>query len=57
MAVVSADSNGIELISRDSVHIKNNGHSGLAIKTFGLALRSSLLHLSRRELVSKFQTV
>ena len=42
---------------RDSVNVQNNGHGGLAIKTFGLALRRSLLHLTRRVLVSKFQPV
>ena len=41
----------VELSSR----IKNDGHGGLATKTFGLAIRSSLLHLSRRHLVFIFQ--
>ena len=39
---------------RDAVISRTNG---LAIETFGLALRCSLLHLSRRDLVSKFQPV
>ena len=40
-----------------SVTSITNEHGGLPIKTFGLALRNSLLHLSRRGQVSRFQTV
>ena len=41
-----------------SRNLKSNGHGGLAVKTFfGLAFRTSLLHLPHRDLVSKFQPI
>ena len=57
MAFLAPDSNGIELTSSPFSNVKNNKHGGLAIKTFGLALRSLLLHWSRHDLVSRFQPV
>ena len=36
---------------------RNNGHGGLAFTALGLALGSSQLHLSRCDLVSRFQPV
>ena len=34
-----------------------DGHGGFAVRIFGIAVRSSLLHWSRRDLVSRFQPV
>ena len=41
----------------DFSYLTNSGHGGFAIKIFGFAVRSSVLHLSRRDLVSRFQPV
>ena len=51
MTLLSPDSSGIELASMRFCNFKNSGHGGFAIKIFGFAVRSSLLHLSRRDLV------
>ena len=57
MTCLAPDSNGIELPSSPFSNAKNSGHDGLTIKIFVLALRNLLLHLSRRDLVSRFQPV
>ena len=50
MTFLSPDASGIEVASLRFYDVTNHGRRGLAVKTFGLAIRSSLLHLSRLDL-------
>ena len=57
MTVFPVDSSLFDFPKLSLRNFKNNGHGGFAIKIFGFAVRSSLLHLSRRDLVSSFHLV
>ena len=57
MTILSDDSSLIDFPMLLFCNFKNSGHGGFAIRILGFAVRSSLLHLSRRDLVSRFQPV
>ena len=57
MTVLSVDSSWFDFPMLQICNFTNSGHDGFAIKVFCLAVRRSLLHLSRRDLVSRFQPV
>ena len=52
MIVLSVDFSWIDFPMLQFFNLKNSGHGGFAVKIFGFAVRSSLLRLSRRGLVS-----
>ena len=57
ITVLSVDSSWFDFPMLQICNFTNSGHDGFAIKMFCLAVRRSLLHVSRRDLVSRFQPV